>query len=111
MPMIEQSAPLTADEQALLDAWRARSVAGGWTRPDLWWVPEVSACVRARYDLGDLAVACERLARSRAEHATGFDEALTDLDSLWNELALVDAPPDFVRLFTVAWSNARALVG
>jgi hypothetical protein len=26
--------------------------------------------------------------------------------SIWNEIATIDAPPDFVRAFAVAWSGA-----
>src|SRR5215211_7040055 len=101
MPMTEHRAAsertLARDEQALLDAWRARSLATGWSRPDRWWAPAVVECVRASYGLEGLAPACERLARSRAAEGTAFDEALADLDAFWNEIATVDTPPDVVR--------------
>lgn len=91
-------------ERRLLDAWHARSTAAGWGDDEEWWAPEVVECVRASYDLDALEGAIGRLARTRARRGTSFDRSLDDLDAFWNEIATIDAPPDFVRAFTVAWS-------
>ncbi len=104
--MREATTTLTDRERQLLDAWRARSAANTWGEYEVWWVPEVEDCVRASYDLDGLSRACDRLATARARNGTGFERALDDLDAFWNEIATVDAPPDFVRSFTVAWSAA-----
>lgn len=107
--VVPRGADLSDDERRLVESWQARSIDGGWGDPARWWVPAVGDCARTSYDLDALLRACERLARSRAEHGTAFDEALADLDALWNELAAIDAPPDFVRVFSVAWSATNAL--
>jgi hypothetical protein len=110
MPMschgAEPPAPPRVAEHALLASWQARSAAAGWPAGSEWRVPAVDACVRASYDLDQLLRACEQLAAARATHRIDYEQALADLDALWNEIATVDAPPDFVRAFTVAWSNA-----
>jgi len=113
MSMSQHEEPAPAgradDERDLRHAWQARSLAAGWPATATWWVPAVDGCVSASYDLDRLMRACERLAAARAAGTISFDEALADLDALWNEIATVDAPPDFVRAFAVAWSNRRAI--
>lgn len=119
MPMSHQEAEppavpevaLTDDEHTLLAAWQARSAVAGWPESVAWRVPAVDECVRASYDLDRLLRACAELAAARATDQVEYEQALTDLDSLWNEIATVDAPPDFVRAFTVAWSNGCWYLG
>jgi hypothetical protein len=86
----------------LRDAWRRRSLAGGWLTPDDWHSEAVDAVLTAcrpgwpgaagmasggigpRVPGGDgLAVACTGLGRSRAQAGTGIAETIDDLAALF----------------------------
>jgi hypothetical protein len=67
----------------LKDAWRRRSLAGGWLAPDDWHSQAVDA-VLATVTGGDgLAAACAGLGRSRARGGTGIAETIDDLAALF----------------------------
>jgi hypothetical protein len=67
----------------LRDAWRRRSLAGGWLTPDDWHNEAVDAVLTACQPGGGLAVACTGLGRSRAQAGTGIAETIDDLAALF----------------------------
>jgi hypothetical protein len=80
------------DLASVREAWRRRSLAGGWLVDDDWHSEAVDAMVSAAYraaagvsdtEAGPLAAACAGLGRSRGKAGIGLTETIDDLAALF----------------------------
>ncbi len=94
---------MTAAELRL--RWHSATVAGTWSRPLDWWVPEVDALVEATVDGRDPAAACAELGRARANGGVGLVESLDDLEALSRVMGTPAPPVRLVRVLAEAWSE------
>jgi hypothetical protein len=95
----------------LRDAWRRRSVAGGWLVPDDWHSEAVDAVLTACQPGSGLGVsctgldaACTGLGRARARAGTGIAETIDDLAALFAVLEEA-LPVRLVRAVAEGWAE------
>jgi hypothetical protein len=102
--------PVAIDLAALRDAWRLRSLASGWLAADDWHTDAVDAvagavvCGNGRA-VSELAIACARLGRSRANAGVGISETIEDLAALFAVLDDGNPPMNLVSSAAEGWAE------
>jgi hypothetical protein len=99
---------LAADLIMLRDAWRLRSLAGGWLATDDWHteaVDEVAGAALPGVPVAELARACGRLGRARAMAGIGITETIEDLAALFAVLNRGDPPLHLVSSLAEGWAE------
>ena len=96
----------------LRDAWRQRTLAAGWLAVDDWHTKAVDTVAGAVLLCGlvlstapELAKACGRLGRSRAEAGIGIAETIEDLAALFAVLDGGDPPLTLVTSIAAGWAE------
>jgi hypothetical protein len=92
--------------EQLRDAWRARSLAEGWSVPEDWWSPAVEAVAEAAQTGHGMGLACARLGSARGRAGVGIGETLDDLGALFSVLGWIDPPQGLVRCLAEGWVDA-----
>lgn len=100
------------DPTELTDAWRRRTLAAGWLAIDDWHTAAVDAVAGAILPGGralsagpELAQACGRLGRSRAEAGIGIAETIEDLAALFAVLDGGCPPLMLVTSIAAGWAE------
>lgn len=92
----------------LCEAWRLRSLGNGWLAADDWHTEAVDAVARAVLPgtpLVEVAVACGRLGRSRAEAGIGIAETIEDLGALFAAVGPAGPPLRLVSAVAEGWAE------
>jgi hypothetical protein len=96
-------APSDISVASLRDAWRSRSQASCWWRPDDWWCPAVDALVETVVAELDPLPAAERLGRARADAGVGIVETVDDIAALYSVLTAQEPPLMILRSLMAGW--------
>ncbi|HEX6518629.1 MAG TPA: hypothetical protein VF070_01235 [Streptosporangiaceae bacterium] len=93
---------------SLCEAWRLRTLGNGWLAADDWHTEAVDAVARAVLPgtpLVEVAVACGRLGRSRAEAGIGIAETIEDLGALFATVGPAGPPLLLVSAVAEGWAD------
>jgi hypothetical protein len=105
-----QSSPTshtTTNATTLRDAWRLRSLAGGWLASDDWHTEAADAATKAITSGAerDVVLACGWLGRSRAEAGIGIAETIEDLAALFAVRDGTAPPLGHLTAACVGWAE------